>query len=91
MESKVNTMYLDFAKKFSLQIQDINVDVQKINSFKLDTFGIVIASFSVEDKKKRSCFFEGIFLLADISMDITLRMLFHILSIVDMDFICRYV
>ena len=83
-------MYLDFAKKLNLQIQDISVDVQKINSFKLDTFSIVIASFLVEDKEKRSCFFEETFLLADISKDITLRMLFHILSTVDMDFICQY-
>lgn len=48
---------------------------------------MVIASFSVEEKEERSCFFEETFLLVDISMDITLEMLFFILINVEIDFV----
>ena len=48
---------------------------------------MVIAFFSVEDKERRSCFFGEIFLLADISMDIVLRMPFFILNNVEINFI----
>lgn len=50
----------------------MNVEIQKTGSFKLDIFGIIIASFQVEGKEERSRFFEKTFLLADISMDIAL-------------------
>ena len=37
---------------------------------------MVISSFSIKEKEKKSCFFKEIFLLADISIDITLEMSF---------------
>ena len=77
----------DFVKKLNLQVYKTKVGAQKINSSKLDTFGMVIASFSMEDKKERSHFFEEIFLLANISIDITLKMAFFTLSNDEIDFI----
>ena len=63
-------------KTFCLRIRDTNIGVQKIDGSKLDTFGILIACFLVEIKERRSCFFEETFLLANISIDITVEMIF---------------
>ena len=80
LNNEVNTIYPDFAKKFDLWISEIIVGIKKINSLKLDIFDILIASFFIENKEEKSCFFKKTFLLADISIDITLRILFLILS-----------
>lgn len=40
----------------------------------------------VDDKEKQPCFFEKIFLLAKISIDVTFKMLFYSLSNVWIDF-----
>ncbi len=44
------------------------------------------ASFVLEDSLKRAQFFEETFLLADISIDVVLRMLFLLLSNADVEF-----
>ena len=80
-------MNSNFAKKFELWICKTKVGIQKIHNLKLDTFEMVIASLLVENKEGKSRFFEKIFLLADISMDITLGMLFLIFSNVVIDFV----
>lgn len=59
-------MHPDFAKKLSLHVGETNVGIQKIISLKLNSFGIVITFFSIEDKKARSCFIEKTFLMANI-------------------------
>lgn len=41
---------------------------------------MVIGSFLMDDKRKKSQFFKKIFLLADISMNVTLKIFFIILS-----------
>ena len=48
---------------------------------------MVIALFSMEDKEKKSHFFEETFLLANISMNIALEMFFFTLSNVKINFI----
>ena len=88
--SEVNAMHPDFAKKLGLQVLSTNVGAQKIDGSKLDTFGMVIASFSVEDKKGRSRFFQEIFLFADISMYVALGVPFLTLSNVEIDFVGRH-
>lgn len=65
-------MCLDFVTKLGLQVYKIRVSAQKINHPKLDIFCIVISSFSIEDEKKRSCFFEETFLLPNFSMNVAL-------------------
>lgn len=91
MSSKVNAIYPDFVKKLDLQIHKTNVSAQKINSSKLDIFDMVIAFFSMEDKKRRFYFFEETFLLVDISLDIALGISFFTLSNVKIDFVGRYI
>lgn len=85
-DSEVNVINQDFTKKLVLEIYKTKVDAQKIDSLKLDTFGMVITSFSIEDKERRSRFFDKQFLLADINMDITLGILFLTFSNIEMDF-----
>ena len=62
------------------------VGTPKIDGSKLYIFDIVIAFFLVEDKEGKLRFFEKTFLLANISMNIALEMLFLILSNIEIDF-----
>ena len=84
-------MYPNFAKKLNIQVCEIKVSVQKIDGLKLNTFGIVITSFSIEDKEKKSRFFEKIFLLADISIDIALGISFLTFNNVEIDIISHHI
>lgn len=70
----------NFTKKLGFRIHKTIVNAQKIDGSKLNTFGMVIALFFVEDKEQRSCFFKKMFLLADINIDITLDMFFFTLT-----------
>ena len=66
-----------------------DVEVQKINGTMLDTYGIVVAAFLVTDKVNRVRFFEETFLVANIHLKVVFRILFLILSDVDVDFLGR--
>ena len=52
----------------------------------LDTYGMVVAAFSVEDKANWVRFFEKTFLVANVSPKVVLGMPFLILSGADVDF-----
>ena len=77
----------DFAKKLDLQIYETKVNTQKIDDSKLDTFDIVVVSFLVKNKKRKFCFFEEIFLLADINIDIALDILFFTLKNIEINIV----
>ena len=49
-DSKVNAIHLTFAKEVGLPIRLTDVGVQKIDGTMLNTYGIVVAAFSVKDK-----------------------------------------
>lgn len=49
-DSKVNAMILEYALKLGLKINLTDIKTQKIDSFILNTFEIVLASFYVENK-----------------------------------------
>ena len=87
--SKVNAIYPTFAKELGLSIRLTDVRVQKINNTTLDTFGIIVAAFSVMDKTNRVRFLEKTFLVANISLKIVLEMPFPTLSGVDIDLLDR--
>ena len=55
----------------------------------VDTFGMVVTTFSVTDKANRVRFFEKTFLVANISPKIVLGMPFLTLSGADVDFLGR--
>lgn len=55
--SKVNAITLGYFLKLGLKIYHIDVKAQKIDSFILKTFEIILASFQVEDKFEKARFF----------------------------------
>lgn len=59
---------------------------QKINNSKLETYGIVISFFLVDDKDKKSQFFKESFILTAISMDTSFGMIFLTLSNIEVNF-----
>ena len=78
-----------FILKLGLSIRTIDVGAQNIDSTMLDTFGMVIAAFSVRDKANQVRFFEETFLVANVSPEIVFGMPFFTLSDADVDFLGR--
>ena len=87
--SEINVMHPVFVKKLGLVVQTTNVGTQKINDTTFKTYGMVVATFSVTDQANRVTFFEEIFLVANVSSDVVLRILFFTLSGADVDFLKR--
>ena len=70
-----------------LQARHTNVKAQKIDGFTFQMFGMVLASFQVEDKLGRARFFQETFLFTDISIEVVLGMSFLTLSNADVQFV----
>ena len=84
--SEVNAMTLGYASKLGLKIRPTDVGAQKIDGSTLEMFGMVLASFQVEDKLGRARFFQETFILADLSVEMVLGMPFLTLSNADIQF-----
>ena len=84
--SEINAMTLAYTVHLSLKVTMTNVGAQKVDGSSLVSYGIVIATFQVVDKLDCSWFFKETFLLADISMEVVLGMLFLIFSNADVQF-----
>lgn len=78
-----------FIKKLDFWVWKTKVGAQKIDGLIFEIFEIVIAFFSTDDRVERSRFFEKTFLLADISIDIALGILFLTLNNVKINFLER--
>lgn len=78
-----------FARKLGFRICKTDVNAHKFNSGKFKTFGWIIASLMIDDKDRKSYFFEKTFLLADINMNIALEISFLTLSNVEIYFTHR--
>ena len=85
-ESEINTIHPTFAKQLGLSIRTTGVGVQKIDGTTLDIHEMVVAAFSVVDKVNQVRFFEKTFLVANVSPEVVLGMLFFTLSSADVDF-----
>lgn len=81
--SKINVITSGYASKLGLKICHTNIKVQKIDGLIFKTFEMILASFQVENKLKKACFFEETFLLADISIEVVLEMFFLTFSNAD--------
>ena len=64
----------------------MNIRAEKINSSALETFGMVIANFQVEDKASRPRFFQKIFLVTETKFEVILRMPFLKISNANVSF-----
>ena len=76
-----------YASRLGLRVHRTDIGAQKIDGSTLETFGMVLASFQVEDKLGRARFFQETFLLADISAEVVLGMPFLTLSNADVQFV----
>ena len=85
--SEVNAMNLAYALRLGLRVHRTDIGAQKIDRSTLETFGMVLASFQVEDKLGRLRFFQETFLLADISTGVVLGMPFLTLSNANIQFV----
>ena len=85
--NEVNTVHPAFAKELGLPIRSTDVGVQKIDDTTLETYGMVVAAFLMEDKANRVRFFEEIFLVANISPEVVFQIPFLTLSGADVDFL----
>ena len=82
-------MHPAYATKLGLRIRKIDVNAQKINRSYLDTFEMVIADCLINNKLGRVRYFQETFLLANIGLEVVLRMPFLTLSKVDIRFVER--
>ena len=85
--SKVNTIYLTFAQELGLPIKLTDVRAQKNNGTMLDTYGMVVAAFSVMDKANQVKFLKETFLVANVSLEVFFGIPFFTLSGADIDFL----
>lgn len=76
----MNAISPTFANKLDLWIWQTKIDTQKIDGSSFEIFGIVIASFLMNNIVGKSRFLKEIFLLANISIDIALKMPILILN-----------
>ena len=84
--SEVNAMNPDYARKLGLKIRRTNIGAQKIDGSALETFGMVIADFQVENKANRPRFFQETFLVANTKFEVILGMPFLKISNADVSF-----
>ncbi len=75
-----------YIAELSLTTRKTSIWVQKIDDLSLETYGMALASFSLQDSLGRVWFFEETFLLADISMEVVLGMPFLALNNADFQF-----
>ena len=73
----------EYILKLGLKVCFTNVGAQKIDGSTLKTFEMILASFRIEDILGRAQFFQETFLLADISAEVVLRILFLVFSNAD--------
>lgn len=77
-KSEINTIHSTFIKKLGRFIRLIDIEVQKIDDIMLDTYKMVVAAFSIINKRNQIKFFENTFLLANVSPEVVLEMFFFI-------------
>lgn len=65
-----------YTSKLGLRIYHTNVGAKKIDGSTFETFRMVLANFQVENKLRRTCFFQETSLLADIRVQVVLKMPF---------------
>ena len=84
--NEVNTITPAYAAHLGLQVRITDVSAQKIHRSSLATYNMVITIFQSIDKLCRCWFFQETFLLANISLEVVLGMLFLTLSNADIQF-----
>ena len=81
--NKVNAITPAYTAKLGLKARYTDTEAQKIDSSIFKIFEMVLASFQVEDKLRRTRFFQETFLLPDIRVEVILSMPFLIVNNAD--------
>ena len=84
--SEVNAMSPAYTKRLGFKTRKTNVRAQKSDGSALETFGMVIADFQVEDKGGRPKFFQKTFLVADTKFEVIPGISFLKLNNADLSF-----
>ena len=84
--SEINAVYPAFTKELGLLIRPTDIGVHKIDGNTLETYGIVIAAFLVENKANQERLFEETFLVANVSPKVVFGIPFLTMSGADVDF-----
>ena len=84
--SEINAISPAYTERLGLKTWKTNIGAQKIDCSALETFGIVIVDFQVEDKGGRPRFFQETFLVANTTFKVVLGMLFLKISNADVAF-----
>ncbi len=75
-----------FISQPGFKIGKTNVRAQKIDGTTLETYEMIVSTFSMLDKNGKKRFFEQSFLLANVKSDVMLGMPYLIMSNADIDF-----
>ena len=86
LKSEVNAINRAFAHQLGFTIWKTNVGAKKIDSTILETYKMVVSTFSISNKDGREKFFKESFLLADVKPEIVLEIHFLTMSNADIDF-----
>ena len=87
LSGEVNTLNLTFAQELGLLIKLTDVEAQKIDCIRMDTYEIVVRVFLVTNKANQVRFFEKIILVANVSLVVVFRRSFLTLSSTNVDFL----
>ena len=60
-DSEINGMHIIFAEKLGLVVQLTNFSMQKINATTFETYGMVVAAFTIIDQANIIKFFKKLF------------------------------
>lgn len=75
-DSKVNIITLLNIVKLGFEVLCINIKAQIIDGSTFEIFKIVLVSFQIEDKFRKTRFFQKTFLLTNINIKIVIKMFF---------------
>ena len=70
-------------------MQTTNVSAQKIDDTTFETYGMIVAAFSVTNQADKVKFFKKTFLVGNVIPDVVFEILFFTLSDTDIDFLKR--
>lgn len=79
-KSKVNIIIIVYIVKLDLKIWFINFNILKTQNFIYKIFSLNLAYFLFKNKLKETCFFSKLNLLADINVEVILKIFFLIFN-----------
>lgn len=86
---EVNAMILPYVAVLRLRICLTDIGAQKVDWSIFLTYGMMITNFQFEDKKRKICFFQKTFLMANTAIEIVLKIPILTFSQMEINFVDR--